>query len=378
MKKILIMLIALTISLVGISTANAQVLTAKDIVDLYKDSSLYTFYRAVYGDLKSNENTLELHINSVKVAEVDLSRRYIEYDKTQDNEYILNMAEIIDGLIDEALGYIDKTKFLFDTSTSTNYAIYEFLGDNSNFDVSNLSDEQKYQLYGYIWTNCETVDNNYSCDYLKISLDTDKRDLYYEKSAIIGDSISSVARTMLLLTPTITIQDLESTSLTVYPKAVSVNLRPEENNCFVYRSTNRDSGYIRINNTRVNCNGEEGVVDSSLEDGKTYYYKTRLTYTNQYSEPIEVTTPKKQNSNTVTTPEEGSVVDETSETENNDTEATREEDNDEKVTSETQKDKNPENPYTGISTHIVASLLVATLGVISVLLLRKKRLFKQI
>ena len=355
LRKIIAFLFIFTFGLFT-NKVDAHIMTAQDFkaaYDEYYDGTVFKSHNLV-----ADENTLKIYriSDNALLAEVDCSPGYIEYDLTNSDEDEIEKYNYIYSLlfqiIECKLGYFQRESFTSENTSSENFALYLYLENFLYLDdiekFNNYSNEQLeeyYEKYGFI-EKCS--ENN--CYYMKLSFDTDKKDLLYQTENI-RDDINVNLKKILMLTPSVVAEDIKKQSAKIYPTISNANLPDDKNFCYVYRSTSRDTGYIRINSNKIKCNGEYGVLDDTLTPGTTYYYKARLVYTNQYIEPIEVTT----SANT------------TKKVETNETTTTK---------STTEK-TNPNNPETGVSSHIILTTIIVSLGIVVMNVLKRRKLFGQ-
>lgn len=335
MKKILVNIILLVTFCIPTINANAKVFTPQDVVDFYRENTNYAIDAE---NLVANENILEYYINGVKDAEADFSNGYLEVLSSSRVSYT-NLVHIIYDAILGKLGYYVYTpNYIFTHYCEHAFELPKTLEEWETF----------YETYGII----DYVEEGHD-SYWKFTLDTDKHDYSMEKIFAISDEhTNDQQKARLLQKPEITIEETDEKTVMIYPQADVEAVGEDFNYCYVYRSTKQDSGYTRINDDKIKCNGEYGVTDDTLEPNMTYYYKARLVYTNQYSTPIEVTTLKEDTTTTTT-----------------------QKNNTDGKTTTTQV---PDNPSTGVSSHIFAIiLLIPLLGIVAMLILRKNKVFRR-
>ncbi len=357
-KKLMLLLFTLMLSGV-IYNVNAQVMTAKDFKEAYDEYYEGSGFKSY--NLEVDGNILKIYSarSNELLKEVDCSLGYIEYDKTKADTEDENTPFIIEFLLNEIisikLGYDQKENFTTSSNTSSNFYLPLYLdtssyGDNNTYiNMTAEEIEEHYEKYGR-FAKCQLINNDQlDCDYIKLSFDTDKKDYFYQNLPILDNTPEQLKQALMLI-PEVGVENIKKDSVSIFPQNTKEELTEGKNYCYVYRSTKKDSGYTRINNNKIRCNGEYAIIDDTLKPDTTYYYKARLEYTNQYSDPIEVTTLKGKTT-------------------------TQKANTDEKTTT-TQV---PDNPKTGVSSHIFAIVLVSILGIVSIIILKKKsKLFSQI
>lgn len=116
----------------------------------------------------------------------------------------------------------------------------------------------------------------------KVAGDDDKTvSLGYGISSEKGEDLTSNTGS------TATSGSVTDTSATIFPKSKS-----NGDFCLIYRSTKADSGFKKISDVRVSCDGI-GLVDKGLKPSTTYYYRVRVFGSKKISDAIKVTTKAK-------------------------------------------------------------------------------------
>ncbi len=330
MKKVLYFLSIFTILTVFIPhDVKAYILTAQDIVNDI-DKSLISENEKVV----ANGNKFEYYYKDELVDSYDMSKGYIECY----NDIFTEPGNEAKGII---LVYLD----LYVPFTDTSFDIVDEYKDYYNF--SKEKKDSIFDKYGIYFENV-TVDDEEKV-LIKVTFDIDKLDKLFLETRVIKNDLSENEKQSLYSTPDLLAEDIKKNEITLFPHNTIADLPEEYNYCYVYRSTKIDGEYVKLPGKMIKCNGEYAIIDDTLEPNTTYYYKARAMYTNVLSDPIEVTTLKgktiTQNANT-----------------------------DEKTTTT----KVPDNPKTGLSSHIFATVLISVLGIISMLILRKNKVFGQL
>lgn len=110
-----------------------------------------------------------------------------------------------------------------------------------------------------------------------------------DKTVSLGYGISSEKGEELTSNTgsTATSGSVTDTTATIFPKSKS-----NGDFCLIYRSTKADSGFKKISDVRVSCDGI-GLVDKGLKPSTTYYYRVRVFGSKKISDAIKVTTKAK-------------------------------------------------------------------------------------
>ena len=339
MKKILkLLIVALFVTVMSFTmeSVKAYTLTAQDIVKYINGlDKLGSRYRLV-----ANGNTIKFYREDELIESLDIDGDYIEYIYVEDQEP--DPDNIIKYMIVDA--YKEHMNLISDA--------FEV---NPNFkNTQNYTEEYRqelYNIYGIYEYSVLDDEQNITTVHIKFSLDTDKHNKLFMDAFILKSDLTDEEKAPYLVTPKLAYEDLKKNKVTIFPSNFNTSIFPESNYCHVYRSEEENGEYIKITDKKVICNGEYGVIDDTLTPGKTYYYKARMVYTNILSDTLVVTTP-----DGVTTT-----------TKNIQTTTTHE------TTTALQ-----ENPKTGVSSHIVLSMIVASIGIVLIILLKRKKPFEQI
>lgn len=302
-KKIVGLFLISIISFSTISNVYAKVLTINEvsdkfntlIVDVYQffnlvskeplfeellnSSNLFGGNTKVTSSVNTNNNTLDIYIESddvnEKVFSFTYTNEYIEYDNR--NAIVTKEKALEDAKTGTWITYI--TKAILELSGYKNKDLAE------DKDYTNTYDTYGYQLesepFDYSETNEDGSTESLSgrfIKYFKISLDTDKISTLIEKYGVDAPNLK----------PTLEVKDITENSVTLYPHVDNENSGLTVL-CYIYRSKSKDGTYEVIENGIANCSDEFVVTDNNLESNTTYYYKAKAMM-GEYSDILKVTT----------------------------------------------------------------------------------------
>ena len=336
MKRILKNIICVAITLMFCFMAcnvKAYTLTAQDIVDFINQT----------GNLGSDEklvangNTIKYYVNDELDSSYDINKDYIEFSSENPEDSDNDIYRLI------FFAFYEHVEGLFQSFILED-------GEESG-PMSMLAADDAYNKYGMYIKNY-TDQNNQRQTHCKFSLDQDKLNETFMKKFKFREDLSDERRAFLTITPEMSVEDLKKTEVKIFPTNTNATVYSGINYCYIYRSNTPDGEYVKITDKKVKCNGEYGVLDNTLSPGETYYYKARMVFTNVLSEPLEVTTL----AGSTTTTKKTEIEESTTSTEK----------------------AAPDNPKTGVSSHIIITSIVVMMGIVAMALLRKNKTFRQI
>lgn len=344
MKKSFKMILFISVILVSclmITNVKAYILTAKDVEQDWIETGYIQNYRIV-----ANGNMVELYNNDTLLGSFDMSQGYAILDT---KEYGQEEFKALPFLIYKAaFDYVFLAK--------------PFYNANLQATVENQTEEELERMYDEYGLYIKLSENNNNecgdiqyCIYSKVSFDLDKLDKFVINvlPVVEQDRLTDEQRTLLNNTPKIEIDDITKTSAKIYPNGSAVETDDKYNYCHVYRSDKIDGDYKKITSKKIKCNGEYGVVDDTLSENTTYYYKARFIYTNKMSDPVEIKTHGR-------------------------TQSTNENETTSITTTSTEKKTNPKSPETGVSSHIITTMIVSSLSIVAIILLKKNKVISQL
>lgn len=285
-NKIIKIILVISIFFTTISGVNAKILITNNIANEIKNTTpakeLLEKDLELTGKVDTTSNQIQVYCQNDKIISFNIGKNYLEYDNRDFNSSSINEVE-------------DKTSWIIKMNAI--YSIVEAIFRLSGYENYTISDEYDYTLpyeqYGLLIETKEYEVNEQvgeELTYLKISTDTEKI------SSLIktyGVSIQENSKELIsTLVPDIEVKNITGTSATIYMDIPNYSLDDFEENvlCNLYRADTKDGLYKKVNNWGVYCLDSVGIVDDSLESGKTYYYKTIVEGSNDYSKLIEVNT----------------------------------------------------------------------------------------
>lgn len=283
--------------------------------------------------------TLDIIESDKKVFSFKYTEDYIEFDNrstvvTEENAFetvgaMLFIENLIEAVI-KASGYNAVT--LKENADLTNYDRYGILLETEKFDFSGQDEN------GGSWSS--------SGDYLKyfkISLNTTRIDALI--AAYGTDITKTVEEIFNSLTPSISINNVTDTSMTIHTWVEDIDSTIGQVYCNLYRSTSENGEYVLVNVRPLDCANREGVIDEGLTPNTTYFYKSLVIGSKTYSNPLDIKTKV-----------------------NNDIEHS--------LTSST--NDTVENPRTDRSLNAIFACITILLSITGISILNKKRIFKNL
>ena len=361
--KKLKLLILIEIVLFLPTNVYAKVIAINDISTEFVKSNIVSLLNGSDGDITASADeesqTFNVYMKQQKIVTFNYTDDYIEYDNrlgeiTQEtaNKDFIN-AFMIAGVVESILKLsgIDSQNLLeIDeknlTDTYDTYGI-EFLTEPYSFNGTNE--------FGSWSVKGDFI------KYFKVSLDSEKIEALMTK---YGTEVSQVPSKDLIanLTPTLKAENVKDDSVTLYPRLPYNGEDLKETiYCDIYRSTAENGPYDKINDDKVDCLNNTGVVDKKLKSDTVYYYKTRVVDGVNFSDVLKVTTSKAS----IVEPEPLPQI-------------TSSNNNSNQLANEVKNEEEIENPDTGLFFPFTAISLMLLVSILIFVYTRKKSVFKKI
>ena len=360
MKKILNYILVSAAFFLGISTANARMLTSEEVFNDYNTTFIEPMNSHGAGLTVTNDTTNKKYIISSGTDELltfNYNNEYIEYDNrsaviTEDNiEQQVGVMFCYDAMVNTILrlsGYDDKTikseefPYLEDTFEPYGYQVtyehHDFSGEDENGPWSMSGEYVKYFKMSFDTDKIDALMNRYGID---------KEEYYEYKNQNNRDDFYQ----WLIENMNVKIEFDEVTTNSVTLVFTMGSYYSEDKVdvlCDIYRSTSENGTYEKITSSPVSCVNNSEYKDTGLNPNTKYYYKTKYADNNRYSNVFGITTLPLTTGTTGTTG------------------------------ANTNKNGTVKNPETGVFTYTVASLAVILGSVGALLYTRKKNAFKKL
>ncbi len=285
-KKALFIITLLIVSILFIPKANAKMLTAQELVNRMKDVLSVNLPQEDLDELiKVNGDIIEWYDpNSGEIAEeIDCSEGSVKLSERSDLRLPMQFISI-QHTFGVKSNYIEEYLNNMSSNFSTNESLAEEFASLAN--ASKEEQDVFFNKYGLI----SYVDSETGKMITKWSLDTDMWDVFFSNAYVLNQNSENYEKNKLV--PTIKENDVGPDSVKLElevtdPDGLASSI---EKKCFIYRSTEEDGMYRRIQDEPVDCSKTVTVTDSGLNPPTTYYYKARLAYTIEYSSVLTVTT----------------------------------------------------------------------------------------
>ena len=347
-KKVFVFLLVGSMFFSSISNIYAKTITINEVANGFNNSTIIAGLNQFGGNITSSVDTtngkLDVYDGTDKVFSLNYTYDYIEYDNrsatvTKENaEKDVSTMFVLYGIMESIFklsGYDDKTLSKDATYTDT-YDTYGIQLLTEPYSYSGTDDD------GGSWSMSGEF-----IKYFKMSFDTDKIDALMTKYGVDASTQDPNKEIIMGLTPTLEVQDITENSVTLYPHIAYTNTDSDYTvYCYIYRSISENGTYEKISDMATNCLDSVGIVDDELSSNSTYWYKTIVMDGTKYSEPLKVTTKSVSTTDT--------------------------------STNNIKKDDVTENPQTGVFVPIIPIGLLIIGGIATLVIFRKKSVFKQI
>ena len=357
MKRIINYILISAVFFLGISTANARMLTTEEVFNDYNSTFIEPMNSHGAGFTVTNDTANKkytIYMQNEEVITFNYTNDYIEYDNrnieiTEENmEQGLGVMFCYDAMVNTILrlsGYDDKTiksdefPYLEDTFEPYGYQVtyehHEFSGEDDNGPWSMSGDYVKYFKMSFDTDKIDALMNRYGIDkeeYYQNQNNENKDDFYQWLIENMNVSIE--------------FEDISTNQVTLkFTMGSYYSEDKVEILCDIYRSTSENGTYEKITKEPVSCVNGSKYTDTGLSPNTKYYYKTKFADNNRYSNVFGVTTLPLTTGTTGTDANKNGTV---------------------------------KNPETGVVTYTVASLAVILGSVGALLYTRKKNAFKKL
>lgn len=333
-KRILSLVLIVSVLFANISTAFAATLTINQITTKFSETSiiqgLAQLGMEVTPTVDTQANKIKFMYGDEEVIALDYTNEYLLLDRSD----VIVTKDIADKSLVETFVIFGVFQSILELSGYTNKTISSEADLSDGYDTYGMKlVTEEYSFSGEDETGSWTSSGDY-IKYLKLSLDTTKIDALMTAYGVDADSEDPNKEIILGLTPSLEATDITSSSVTLKPSIPYTNTDNDyEVFCYIYKSTEEDGEYEKVSDMAINCLGDVSYVDKNLSSNTTYFYKTVVMDGTNFSEPISVTTKKKE------------VV---------------------------------ENPKTGINNPITLISLISLITCLSMFVISKKKAIKQI
>lgn len=294
LKKIFFMFVTMVCVLfLASNTVSAANITVDQVINGLEESTIVKYYNDSGYPLTITKDTTNHKIiikNDTIEAylAVDYTDDYIEYtNDINDITYEVASKSFFQDLIlyyftdviFDLAGYEDKTIFSDDADFTNTYETYGFTLTTEDFDIQKTDEYGTETLSGTLFRH------------FKISLDKNKIDALIAQYGIAEDEVDPNKELIKGLTPTLEATKVTDSSVTIQPHIDYTNFNPDYDVlCYIYRSDSEDGEYVKLDGDPVSCIKTSGYIDKDLKANTTYFYKTVVTYSDKFSDPIKVTT----------------------------------------------------------------------------------------
>jgi len=284
-NKIIKILLVICIFFTTVTSVNAKVLTADEIIKEIENTESYKalleLEMPITGKIEDTDK-LTLYNESEKLISFNIGEDYLEYDN-RDYQPPTTDEEI--NIFQWMLKYLSIGVLFESVFRLSGYEGYTISDD--------YVDKMDYEKYGLIMETVTNEDDDGSTStemtYLKISTDTEK---IVKLMTEYGEKMEEETSELIAsLVPDIEAKNITQNSATIYMDIPNYSYEDIDENilCYVYRADTKDGLYKEISKG-LNCMDSVGMVDKDLDKGKTYYYKAKVYGANDYSKVIEVNT----------------------------------------------------------------------------------------